>query len=239
MATNYTYYSFSHVGLRYYVLKTKASNIQLVSFQTKYGEDKFIKDTPYYGMNASFFEEATSTILNIAYQDGTYVGPDTQGYTNDGCGTGIVCWNGLRLRQYNDVQNGSSTLVPKTSGSWAQGGFSLYLCDPDWKDKFNVQRQRDPKLLTSLSPRTGILINENTNDVFLFMAPGIISTVEGLRNAMMSDAGITEGGNSGPWKAILTDGGASTQMFCAEYAVLPLGSLQRKVPQIIALKNNT
>lgn len=56
MATNYTYIDYGG----YHIIKTKASNIYLISLNRQYGEDKYISDArdalgkPYYGMNASF-----------------------------------------------------------------------------------------------------------------------------------------------------------------------------------------
>lgn len=155
MATNYSVKSFIYNGKYYYEMKTKASNIQLVSFRAKYGKDMFIRDTQYkiqcdteyYGMNASFFTVKTSVINNIAYQDGKQVGPGNQGKENNGTGTSIVCWNGSKVSLHNDVLNDSSSYVPKKSGTWAQGGVGLYLGDSGWKNYFLAQTGYDTVLL--------------------------------------------------------------------------------------------
>lgn len=233
MATNYTYESFVYEDLNYYVLKTKASNIQLVSLNKQYGSDQFIKNTGYYGMNASFFNLSNSELDNIAYQNGNPVGPGTQGSTN-GCGSGLISWDGSNLKFRDGVKNVSGSFL-NGYGTWAQGGYGLYLCDPNWGIKFTGQGGSE--LLDGGAPRTGILINESTNYVYLFICTSYFGTVAGLRGAMMNYAGIFEGLNPYGFKAILTDGGRSAQFMCAEkYVQAPLS---RAVPQIIALVNKT
>lgn len=51
----------------------------------------------------------------------------------------------------------------------------------------------------------------------------------------MKYAGLTEGGSSGAWKAMLTDGGKSAQMVCGDFSQRVYRG--RPVPQIFALKN--
>ena len=237
MATNYTYIDYGG----YHIIKTKASNIYLISLNRQYGEDKYISDArdalgkPYYGMNASFFKTSTSALCNIAYQDGRPVGPDTQGSTNaDGCGASIVCWDRSKLKLYDGVTSGSSSYIPTLRGTWAQGGINLNLWDTNWVNKF--KEHSDPDLLNGISARTGILINTNSNEVYLFMTPAITQTVANYRDAIKKYIDYFENSSGTQWQAILTDGGASAQMVCADVDVRVLLK-SRPVPQIIALKD--
>lgn len=237
MAKNYTCELRLLGDREFYVLKTKASNIKLVNLYNEYGKAMYIDDTNYYGMNASFINTENNCLLNIAYQDGKCIGSGTgkdDGYKN-ACGTGLIYWTGTQLKYYDMVLYGSSSLIPTKVGSWAQGGYNIYLCDRDWKSKF--LKQSGAEDLLSASARTGVLINENTNYVYLFATRILSSLVDDVRNVMMEYAGISEGGSSGAWKAILTDGGRSTQMSCETVNLQTI--LSRKVPQIFALVNKT
>ncbi|HBV67152.1 MAG TPA: hypothetical protein DEF04_02440 [Clostridiales bacterium] len=243
MATNHTCISFTDsAGRDFKIIKTKASNIKLVNL----GTPQKIRDTSYYGMNASFFNTTPVNgkykILNIAYQDGVNVGSgvDSEDGRRNSVGTALIYWNGTSLLYADNVVFDSSSYVPKTSGSWAQGGIGLFLCNTLWetfyKDQLTSQQISD---LDGGSARTGVLINTNTKDVYLIMSRILTTTVFDLRRAMMEYAGLSEGGSSGYWKGILLDGGRSAQLRgeTIDYTVLsPL--VARGVPQIIALKNN-
>lgn len=136
---------------------------------------------------------------------------------------------------------GSSSLIPKDPGSWAQGGYNIYLCDKNWKDKFLAQYGASDLDGLKPTPRTAALINTDTGYVYLF-ASKVFIYVSDIRKTMMEYAGLTEGGNSGPWKAILTDGGASTQMRCAtvDYYIGNGGLYSgRPVPEIFSLIKTT
>lgn len=244
MAKNYTYTVFvDSAGRDFSVLKTKASNIKLVNLFKQYGAPKYISDTSYYGMNASFFDVTGSTankLLNIAYQDGECIGSDRDTDPNDGyrnaCGYGLIYWTGTQLKYQEMVLFGSSSVIPTVVGSWAQGGYNLYLCDSDWEEKYASQSAA-PELGVA-SPRTGVLINTSTGYVHLFACRVESTTVSDLRKAMMEYAGIAESSSSGSWRAIMTDGGQSMQMRCASATVTPpLGG--RPVPEIFALVNKT
>lgn len=78
-------YMDDNTGRDVYIVKTKASNIELVNLtSSSYPKGKTIKNSGYYGMNASWYEEIKeggdiySCILNIAYQDGKPLGALSQ-----------------------------------------------------------------------------------------------------------------------------------------------------------------
>lgn len=241
MATNYTYidYTDSGTGRNFNIIKTLASNIKLVNLRNTTGEAQRICDTSYYGMNASFFNIANNKLLNIAYQDGQRIGSgvdSNDGYTN-AIGDAVICWTGSTLNLYNPVLTGGSSLVPKTSGSWAQGGLGLFLGDSGWESKYQAQPAGGSYPIYEAAYRTGILINTGTKYVYLFECPTSTTTVNDLRHGMMAYAGISDSGLNNTWKGLMTDGGMSTQLYCKEVNSAPWGF--RAVAQIIALKNKT
>lgn len=251
MATNYRWINYTDSsGRDFEILETNASNIKLVNIFKEDGVCKTVEESGYYGMNASFFNsdkggDRYPAIHNIAFQNGSNVGcgieMPNQGYVYDGTvnitGSSLVYWTGSVLNCVSNVQSSSSSYVPKTANSWAQGGFGLYLCDVNWQSKYEAEGNASLYPVGGGNARTGILINKSTKKVYLFSCRIMTTAVWDLRNAMMSYAGLTQGGSAGSWAAIMTDGGQSTQLYSGE------GSnhivLCRDVPQIIALKKTT
>jgi hypothetical protein len=248
MATNYTFSSYTDNSILFRILKTRASNIQLVSVY-KDGSCQTVKASGYYGMNASFFNSGSNkAIQNVAVQNGKTVGTgqlvptiDNNGWTMDGgvnlIGSSAITWNGSALNWLTGIHYSTDSGIPMASNTWAQGGIGLYLCDQDWKNKYldEFSAEAYPPA-TEADARTGILINKSTKYVYLF-ATSYAITVSVLRTAMMNYAGLTEGGSAGSWAAILTDGGRSTQLYCGEGSMI--ATFARAVPQIIALRNET
>lgn len=236
MATNHTCIDFTDsAGRDFKIIKTKASNIKLVGFNPP----EKIRDTTYYGMNGSFYDTVTYKVENIAYQDGSPVGSVT-GATKNLVGKSIVSWNGTTLAHYTNVADDTSSNVPKTSGSWAQGGVALFLCDTSWRTKYEAQfsEEKQYKDLDGVSARTGLLINTNTKYVYMVATRILSSLVSDLRRAMMEYAGLTEGGSSGYWRGMMLDGGRSTQLL-GEDINLYVPVLSRELPQILSLKNKS
>lgn len=219
MASNYSFYSFIvNSEINYNVLTTSASNIKLVKFSAPTN----LRDTNYYGMNGSFYNTDTNVISNIIYQSGANLGNDNT------CGTSLVYWDGSALRYANGVSDKNSSIIPKSSGSWAQGGFGLFLCDTGWEKKFNAQPAAAD--MGGGSPRCGILVNADTKTVHLFMTSGLAGTVANLRQAMMEFASLKEGDSPRNYFGLMVDGGRSAQMRCNELngyvPILPRGTMQ-------------
>lgn len=249
MATNYTwtYYTRPSSSREFYILKTHANNIKLVNLFNETGACQKIRDTNYYGMNGSFFNHGTvrhAALQNIVVEQGETIGSGIRlpNYNNayDGTlniiGSSLVYWTGTALRCANDVESSSDSVVPTGYSSWAQGGLGLYLCDRNWQAKYQSESNAASYPINESAPRTGILINTSTKEVYLF-ACRLIATVAELRTAMMEYAGLTEGGSAGNWAAIMTDGGQSVQLHSSEGTVSAASA--RAVAQIIALKRTT
>lgn len=252
MPTNYTWIPYTDkAGRDFSILKTKASNLQLVNLYTENNKVcQKIKDSGYSGMNASFFNSDESlprfpALHNIVVQDGRNKGCNirmpNQNNAFDGTvnitGSSLIYWTGSVLNCAKNVDSASSSIVPETTNSWAQGGFGLYLCNRNWKTEYNKENNAASYPVGEGAARTGILINKKTNDVYLFACRILTTTVYDLRNAMMEYAGLTEGGSAGDWAGIMTDGGKSTQLYCGAGSTHPI--TYRAVPQIIALKKTT
>ena len=251
MATNYKWINYTDSsGRDFEILETNASNIKLVNIFREEGACKTVKESGYYGMNASFFNsdehgDRYPAIHNIAYQNGSNMGcgipTPNQGNILDGSvnitGSSLVYWTGSVLNCVSNVQNSSSSYVPKTANSWAQGGLGLYLCDVNWQSKYEAENNASSYPVGEGAARTGILINKSTKKVYLFSSRIKTTAVWDLRNAMMSYAGLTQGGSAGSWAAIMTDGGQSTQLYSGEGSNHVASC--RDVPQIIALKKTT
>ena len=254
MATNHstTYFYDTKMDREYYILKTKAHNIKLVSFSKESGIDqtvKNIRDTSYYGMNASFFEPYNVKtdknkhyfLYNIAYQDGKPLA-STSLYgdaVQNQAGSSVITFNGTSLGYVSGVTDGSNASIPKASGTWAQGGRGLYLCDSGWLTKYNSEPGTGVPATNHADHRTAVLVNLYLNDVYLFFARTQSTTVAELRQGMMSYVGISDStANNLSWRGLLTDGGKSSQLrgegVNAYSSILPCA-----VPQIIALKDKT
>lgn len=247
MAANYTCTNFTHNNKTYLILQTKASNIRLVSLYREKGQCETVKNSGFYGMNASLFNPGSSSVRpyaihNIALQDGKSTGisetypawENAMDGTANLAGDSVICWSGSKLSCLNGVRYSTAAGIPQLRNTWAQGGFGLYLCDKDWQKKFAAELSAEKYPFTENAARTGILINKSTNYVYLFACTsGIL--ISALRGAMMAYARLTEGGSAGNWAAIMTDGGHSTQLYTGEKSAAV--TLARGVPQIIALKN--
>ena len=239
MATNHFCESYGSN----HIIRTKASNIELVSFYK--GTHVLVlrvRDSGYYGMNASFFNSGSTrypAILNIAYQDGENLGCDidlpsgsVDGYENL-TGTSLAYWNGSTVGIAHNVLNGDNSIVPKRVGTWAQGGIGLYLGDSKWASKFDGEGS--VYSITDMAYRTGLIVNRNTKDVYLFACPTRKVSVSAFRQAMMDYLEIKDGSSNGGFDAIMLDGGSSAQIYCDSLDEHPL--TMRPIPQAITLKN--
>ena len=112
-------------GISMPFLQAKANQVtlrNLTSSTDKAG--KFLYETSYYGINASFFDfnNGYACIQNIAYQNGKCLGAfGDYGKTNeDDCGTCVLIYNGSRLLYSSSVKdpgNPGDGIIPKEGGT--------------------------------------------------------------------------------------------------------------------------
>ena len=172
-------------------------------------------------MNASWYEEIKeggdiySCILNIAYQDGKPLGALSQykyGQKNR-VGDCLIYYKNGSVYYAEGVKDSSDSRVPKTSGSWAQGGMGLFLGNSNWLSLFRNQPMTTEDYSKGTAPRSGMVVNTNTKDVYLFAVPVASTDLISFRQIIMDYFGLKDGASNSYIRAILLDGGASTELY--------------------------
>ncbi|GAA6387683.1 hypothetical protein LAWASA_1263 [Lawsonibacter asaccharolyticus] len=235
-------YMDDNTGRDVYIVKTKASNIELVNLtSSSYPKGKTIKNSGYYGMNASWYEEIKeggdiySCILNIAYQDGKPLGALSQykyGQKNR-VGDCLIYYKNGSVYYAEGVKDSSDSRVPKTSGSWAQGGMGLFLGNSNWLSLFRNQPMTTEDYSKGTAPRSGMVVNTNTKDVYLFAVPVASTDLISFRQIIMDYFGLKDGASNSYIRAILLDGGASTELYGNDFYAHT--TIQHKIPQMISV----
>ena len=195
-----------------------------------------------------FNSSTDQTILNIAVQDGKYVGPGTQGIENR-VGSSIITWDGVTLRFYSGAYNVAPMLSDGSlylqAGAWIQGGIGLWLGYNDWLTLYKAQDDGSAASYynAGATRRTGViacLSGPNAGMVKLIVSNGSL-TVSNFRAAMQAYLGITDGPQmSYEYQAIMLDGGGSSEMVAKNVlrgtVVFP-SDQTRGIPEIITLKD--
>ena len=114
--------------------------------------------------------------------------------------------------------------IPKATGTWAQGGIGLYLCDANWKAKYDAELT--PYNVNDEEYRAGMIVNNQTNYVYLFVSTALAVTVVDFRAAMMGYLGLIDGGSNRGFRAIMVDGGRSAQLWNKTLNAYPLGGVK-------------
>lgn len=239
MAHTSTTYTHSTTGIKLYIIKADAADVELVSLVDQYNRNgKFLQDTRYYGMNASWFgyykdEDDGYTyagIENIAYQDGVNLGAAGTGHYSN-VGDCMVYFKNNAINYAEGITLSSDSRIPKTSGTWAQTGLGLNLGSTNWLQMFKAQPHVED-YSTGSAKRTAMVIDKANNKIYLIATTDSV-TVSNFRSAIMSYLGLVDQTLYSNWKAILLDGGRSTQIFGRTFNVQP--TLSRAVPQIISV----
>lgn len=240
-------YTISGKSVTLYEISTRSSNIKVMSFARKTGQNKLVKTlsaSGEYGINASWFDiNGDKHIMNLAYQNGVRQGsilndadvheingvlPD--GFTNSVGKSAIYRANGS-LGFSSNIVNSSSSLV--SNSTWLQGGINLFLGESEGEAKLKSEREG----LYGGDARRSAMVADLANDkVYLFaVTQGI--TPETLRAVIMKRLSIQEGNTTHKYRGIMLDGGGSTQM--AGAAINIRSSENRPIPQIVGLNDKT
>lgn len=249
MAKNHTCaqntYTISGKSVTLYEISTRSSNIKVMSFARKTGQNKLVKTlsaSGEYGINASWFDiNGDKHIMNLAYQNGVRQGsilndadvheingvlPD--GFTNSVGKSAIFRANGV-LGFSSNIVNSSSSLV--SNSTWLQGGINLFLGDSDWSTKFNNE---GGSAYLSPAKRSAMVADLMNDKVYLFAVTQNISPST-FRTAIMKRLSIQEGNTAYKYFGIMLDGGGSTQMAGDTISILST----RPIPQIVGLNDKT
>lgn len=237
-------------GLR--ILTTHARNIRLN--QNTNGRLRSVRASNCCGINGAWYDRgAGDGILNVAVQDGQYVGPGDRGSYNrvGGC---IIAWNGSSM--YFDCGVNQQVGIPDISfllnagspylqpGTWIQGGSGLWLGDKNWLKSYEAQDdgQSMEYYNAGAAQRSGliaILSGPYAGTIKLVTTINAMN-VENFRAAIQKYLGITDGPQHNTmYQAIMLDGGSSTQMAAKNVlgTTVYFPTSQANVPQIITLIN--
>lgn len=239
LPTNSTYTNTTIDGFNFHVLTTSPSNIVLKNLcRTD------IANSSEYGINAAFFTTAATDyqFYNIAVNNGVLVGPDGAGdYNGSDCGSSIIAYHNGSVKILDDIitHNDAKNALGSVTATWIQGGQHLYLggVENDWISKWHCGHN----MTATSTRRTAIVINTQTNMVYLIVASSASKTVREFRNAIKSYFGITDtvnGNTSCIYQGLMLDGGGSSAMRAMNSnGSVVTTSAGRPLNQIIALIN--
>ena len=239
-------YTISGKSVTLYEISTRSSNIKVMSFARKTGQNKLVKTlsaSGEYGINASWFDiKGDKHIMNLAYQNGirqgsllndadtNFNGVKVDGFTNSVGRSAIFRANGV-LGFSSNIVNSSSSLV--SNSTWLQGGINMFLGESGGKSKFYSE---GASTYDYDANRSGMVADLANDRVYLFAVNQGI-TPEIFRAVIMKRLSIQEGNATHKYRGIMLDGGGSTQMVGATINIR--SSEDRPIPQIVGLNDKT
>lgn len=156
-------------------------------------------------------------IYAIAKYNGAYVTPN--GQENGGSGNFVIyrtstgtfgTATGTKAASISQVANLTGT------GSWAQGGAGMFLCDSSWQNKTSVNFTSPTSLHESL---TAFVVDTQTGFVYLIVANKNVDNVQysvnyvQFRSAIMSYLYLADGSTASTrFLGEFLDGGGSSQI---------------------------
>ncbi|QSF46214.1 hypothetical protein [Paenibacillus tianjinensis] len=182
------------------------------------------------GINGSFFDFGTGSLLTIAVNNDIPVGPGTKddygsGYQNAGYARGTLVWDS-REQQFSVqiVSSAASLNVISRYQYWAQGGISMTLGnDSTWA---SIADQQNMPNRTGNAMRAGLVYN-NTNNIWLVVT-NTLCTAAQFRSAIKEKIGSGTLVNG-----IFLDGSGSAQLKAGTNVATGDG---RKVFSMVALR---
>lgn len=233
MTTNYTRKSYTASnGIKLDVIKTDASNIMLVDLAGK----KNLAESGYTGVNGGFFSYASGNILSLAKCDGKVLCD-----SNNWLGAAAIYWNSKALNYINGDRQLTASDIPGTSrtGTWAQGGYYMWLGADDALDRaMDDVGQDDGGYLTGTATgRTALVADIIHQDVYLIVTNNSNRFITFCR-AIEEYLDITPGSvPSGQFHGVMLDGGGSSQL-CDKGVFIADGD-KRDLHEAIVLRDDT
>lgn len=236
MPTNYRYINQTTAnGIELHIIKTDASNIMFRNF--KLGQS--LTDSIFFGVNGGFF--SGSTALNIAKCDGVHYGRSNNG----NLGGGIICWNGTSLIIYTNRSMTDIDTIFKTNetGTWAQGGYSMWLGASDARERSLEEVHNDDKygyLTNAASGRTALVADLDTDTIYLIVTNDS-NTFTTFRKAIQYYFNIPETKPSSRYRGIMLDGSGSSQLRAKKSngALVKVEGDGRELCQVIVMRDAT
>lgn len=238
--SNYTYMVAPYSGCTLNIIRTSSQNIQIknVGLKTLEGANAI-------GINGCFFDPGTTNILNIAKNDGVYVGSAAapkNGQLNS-CGSGVVYrtkTGAMYFAEGGSVDESSLAAVKNLTGtpSWAQGGAGIYPGYSGWYSK-NSDFFADKNYNTQ---RSAMIVDTQTDYVYLIVTMNTV-TYNVFRTAMMSFLNLTDGDSASTrFRGVFLDGGHSSQLRARDpnnSSVFLHHTSPNPIPEAVTLRNVT
>lgn len=208
---SYAYMTAKYGSCTLHIIRTDSANIQVANLR-----GKALSTAGVIGINGGFFNPGTNQILNIAKNDGTYVGAASAPYNgtnNNWCGNGVVYRKTdgtMGFLTGQSVDDASLSVIKNLTGtvSWAQGGAGIYPGYSGWKSK-------DTDFFNSIaasSQRSAMIVDRETGFVYLIVTINAVS-YDTFRSSMMTFLNLSDGATASTrYHGVFLDGGGSTQL---------------------------
>jgi len=207
-SSRYRYLSGTYNGLDLGIMRVPAQNIGMASLSWS----NYLSNTSYYGINGGFWanKPGEQRTLNISVKNGsnTCAGADT-----NRVGKGTIYWNGNSLN-YKIASTKSEISGISSSGTWAQGGISMFLGNSNWKSRTNSEEGNgyNPDQAYGWG-RTAIVANIPEKIVYLIVTNTTTVTMTSIRKAIQDFVGITDGStDNSSYKGLFLDASGSSQL---------------------------
>lgn len=237
-------------GRTVYVMKVRASDIELVNFGYNASTAlKTLSGAEILGMNGCWFGQNPEThateLCNIVYQSGKPLGslPSNEDATENKVGKSVIYWTGSALKGASGISTVTDMTIPTARGSWVQGGCGLYFGSSNWdylmeNSMPNTEEDTGWIYLSQAHYRTAMVAHPSTGDVYLFAWTKNEINLGELRQDIFTYLGISEY-TSYDYFGLMLDGGRSTQIRGLNTSGRPVFQctlLTRTVPQVIKVR---
>jgi len=235
MAVNHTYGTVTASnGVKLAYIKTSPRNVRPCYLKPA----KTIPNSTNFGVNGGFFNLGSQNLLSIAVANGVGVGENgnndfNSGWYNCDYARGTLVWDNADSKYQIVVTKYASEISVKSwTGSWAQGGISMWLQITDDNQFKKLAGDENMPNITGGENRTGLVYGTGGN-IWLVVS---ISTCTALafRDAIKKSIGsgtVVDG--------IFLDGGGSTQMKCNELSYGGNLTPNRLIPEMVMLIDKT
>jgi hypothetical protein len=193
------------------IIQVPAANIGLSTL----GRALPLSTSTYKGINGGWFDmSGTVKTLNIAVKNGNVV---CNGGDANGVGSGVIYWTGSTLA-YTTAQYSNQISGISSSGTWAQGGISMFRGNSNWASLTIAEYDEYPVDSTSIG-RAAIVAKIATKTIYLFVTNTNLVTMTSFRTAIQNFLRISDGpSDNSSFKGLFLDGSGSAQLKAIDMA---------------------